>query len=156
MRQVGKLGAALLGLGLAIAALLWRDRRARDGASRLFDDARARLRASGLPVGLDRWRRESFRDIASQAPRAGDTPGELDLADENLTITQRVRTNLGREPALADVPHLNINTQEHGVVYLRGYVRSEEQRRLAESVAANTEGVSAVVNELNIERAVSM
>jgi osmotically-inducible protein OsmY len=80
----------------------------------------------------------------------------LNLDDQNLTITQRVRTNLGREPALASLPHFNVNTEGDGVVYLRGYVHNEEQRRTAALVAGTTEGVSRVVNELHIEQAVNL
>jgi hypothetical protein len=156
MRSTKTSVAALLALSGAAAALLWRSPRARDGARRMVANVREQLRGAGIPARLNQWRAAAFRNITSQAPGPGGVPGALDLADENLTITQRVRTNLGREPALADLPHLNINTQERGVVYLRGYVQTEEQRRTAETVAANTKGVSEVVNELNIERAVNL
>lgn len=155
MRSVNKGGAALLALGAAAVALLWRNRGARERLGQVLAGARRQLNAAGVPIGGNAGWPDSFRAITSQATQPGDTPGVLDLTDENLTVTERVRTNLGREPTLAGLPHLNVNTQERGVVYLRGYVWNEEQRRLAERVAANTEGVGAVVNELNIERAAS-
>jgi BON domain-containing protein len=156
MRSAKVSAAALLALGAGAALWLWRNPQTREQAQRLVGEARTRLRETNIPDRLDQWRGATFRGLANQVPGTEDVPGVLDLADENLTTTQRVRTNLGREPALADLPHLNVNTEGHGIVYLRGYVHSEEQRRVAETVAANTEGVGQVVNELNIEQAVNL
>ena len=156
MRSAKVSGAALLALGAGVALWLWRNPQARGQAQRLLGDARARLRDANIPDRIDQWRASTFRGLSDQVPGPEAMPGMLDLADENLTVTQRVRTNLGREPSLADLPHLNVNTEGRGVVYLRGYVHNEEQRRVAEAVAANTEGVSQVVNELNIAQSVNM
>jgi hypothetical protein len=155
MRSAKVSGAALLALGAGVALWLWRNQPAREQVQRLFDDTRAKLRDSDLSAQLDQWR-TAVRSRDDQVSGPEDVPGVLDLADENLTTTQRVRTNLGREPLLADLPHLNINTEGRGVVYLRGYAHSEEQRRIAATVAAHTEGVSQVVNELNIEQAANL
>lgn len=99
---------------------------------------------------------ETIDDVAAAiaaglVPEDIDVAGVLKLDGDNLTITDRVRSNMGREVMLADLPRLNINTQEEGIVYLRGYVFNEDQRSMAELVAATTEGVSGVVNELLIE-----
>jgi len=134
-------GLTLLGFGVA-AIWLWRSPWARKQTRQLLED-----------TGI--WRTPRLGDY-SQMPGSGAGPGMLDLADENLTVTQRVRTNLGRAPELLDLPHLNINTEGRGVVYLRGYVNTEEQRRVAVAVAATTTGVGQVVNELRIEQAVNM
>jgi hypothetical protein len=152
MRPIQKPLAALFALGSAGMALLWRSPQARAGLRRFLDTARVQVRDSALPARLDQLRARAFYGTASQAPRPGDTPGVLDLDGDNLTITQRVRSNLGHEFALAG-HHININTQARGTVYLRGTVATEEQRRIAETVARNTEGVSLVVNELQLERA---
>src|SRR6266536_2683535 len=146
MRSAKLSGAALLALGV-VAALLWRNQQIREGARR---------REAGIPDRLNQWRNAVFDRRLSLTPGSGDVPGVLAVADEDLTTTQRVRTNLGREPALAELPHLNINTQENGVVYLRGYVHTAEQRRRAAEVAASTPGVHEVINELNIEQAVNL
>jgi hypothetical protein len=156
MRSTKVSGAALLALGAGVALWLWRNPQAREQAQRLLGDAGARLRETNIPNRLDLWRMTTFRGIRDQEPGSEDVPGVLDLDDENLTITQRVRSHLGREPLLADLPHLNVNTEGRGVVYLRGYVHNQEQRRRAESVAAGAEGVSQVVNELSIEQAVNL
>jgi hypothetical protein len=47
-----------------------------------------------------------------------------------LTITDRVRTNLGREPLLDGLPHLNINTQEGGAFIYAGLCRRLNSVRL--------------------------
>lgn len=156
MRLAKISGAALLALGAAAAALLWRNQGVREGARRMLIDTRARLREAGIPDRLNQWRTAVFDRRLGLTPGPEGVPGVLTAADEDLTTTQRVRTNLGREPALAELPHLNINTQENGVVYLRGYVHSAEQRRRAAEVAAGTPGVNEVINELNIEQAVNL
>jgi hypothetical protein len=156
MRSAKVSGAALLALGAGAALWVWRNPRAREQAQRLLGDARATLRDANIPARLDHWRVATFRGLDDQLPGPQEMPGVLDRAGENLTITQRVRTNLGREPMLADLPHINVNTEGRGVVYLRGYAHSDEQRRVAATVAANTEGVTQVVNELNIEQAVNL
>jgi hypothetical protein len=147
--------AALLALGTGAAIWFWRRPETREQAQRIAGDLRARMREANVSYWLEQWRlvdgkgiRRGFRSNGS-----ADVPG---FEDENLTITQRVRTNLGHEPALADLPHLNVNTEGQGVVYLRGYVHTEAQRRAAETITANTEGVSRAVYELNIEQVVNL
>lgn len=156
MRTAKVSGAALLALGAGAALWIWRNPQARDQAQRLLGDARSRLRDTNIPDRIDQWRASTFRGLSDQRPGPEEVPGVLDLADENLTVTQRVRTNLGREPSLAELPHLNVNTEGRGVVYLRGYVHNQDQRRVAETIAANTEGASQVVNELHIEQSVNL
>jgi BON domain len=149
-------GAALLALGAGAALLIWRNPQARASARQALVDARSRLRSAGIPERLNQWLPAQLARSADQASRTEGLPGVLDLEDENLTTTQRVRTNLGREQDLASVPHFNINTEGDGVVYLRGYVYTADQRRTAEMIAGATEGVNLVVNELHIEQAVNL
>ena len=155
MRSAKVSGAALLALGAGAALWLWRNPQARSAAGRALGDARSRLREAGLSERLNQWLPTSRAGVGL-APGLQRVPGVLSQDDQNLTITQRVRSNLGREPAVASVPHLNINTEGDGVVYLRGYVHTADQRRAAEMVASATEGVTQVVNELHIEQAVNL
>jgi len=152
MRSTKLFGAALLAFGVGIA--LWLRRM--PWAQRLGGDMCARLRESNVSYWLEQWRVTDGGSKAGRTRGMGGLPGVLGLDDENLTITQRVRTNLGHEPSLADLPHLNVNTEGQGVVYLRGYVHNEEQRRIAQTIAANTEGVSQAVDELNIAQAMNL
>ncbi|HEX5688816.1 MAG TPA: BON domain-containing protein [Roseiflexaceae bacterium] len=147
---------ALLALGAGAALWIWRTPAARQQAQRLFEDVRTRTRdSSNVSYWLEQWRMTDGKNARTRFGLSGGD-GVPGFEDENLTITQRVRTNLGHEPALNDLPHLNVNTEGQGVLYLRGYVHTEEQRRVAQQIASNTEGVSRVVNELNIEQAVNL
>ena len=155
MRSPKISGAAWLALGAGAALWLWRNPRARSTARRALDDARSRLREAGISERLRQWLPTSLIE-ADLARGSQHLPGVISQDDQNLTITQRVRSNLGREPLLASIPHFNINTEGDGVVYLRGYVHTEEQRRAAEMLVSATEGVTRVVNELHIEQAVNL
>jgi osmotically-inducible protein OsmY len=90
-------------------------------------------------------------EIATLAPTDEDIAGVLNLDGDDRITTDRIRSSLGREPLLADLPRLNINTQEGGRVFLRGYVFTEEQRQLVEQITGQTEGVGDIVNEIIVE-----
>jgi hypothetical protein len=154
MRSSKVSGTALLALGAGAALWLWRNPQARSTAQRAFKDTRARVRDTRIMERLSQWLPTQAKINLAPGPQR--VPGVLSQDDQNLTITQRVRSMLGREPSLASIPHFNINTEGDGVVYLRGYVHTEEQRRSAEMVAGATEGVTQVVNELHIEQAVNL
>lgn len=94
-------------------------------------------------------------EVRDMARRDDSDAGQLEAYGDDETITDRVRTNIGRELRDENLPHLNINTQENGVVYLRGYVHSQDQRELVQIVVEATEGVREVVNELTIEHEAS-
>jgi BON domain-containing protein len=155
MRSPKVLGAVWLALGVSAAFWLLRNPRARSAARRALGTMRAPLRDTGISKPFRQWLPTTPAG-SKLAPGLQRVPGVLSQDDQNLTITQRVRSLLGREPALASIPHFNINTEGEGVVYLRGYVHSEEQRHAAERVAGATEGVTRVVNELHIEQAVNL
>jgi hypothetical protein len=155
MRSPKVSGAAWLALGASAALWIWRNPQARSTAQRALKDARARLRNTNITERFSRLLPATHAETGL-APGPQRVPGVLSQDDQNLTITQRVRSTLGREPALASIPHFNINTEGDGVVYLRGYVHTEDQRRAAEMVASATEGVTQVVNELHIEQAVNL
>jgi len=155
MRSPKVSGAAWLALGAGAALWLWRNPQARSTAQRALRDMRARVRDTDIAERFSRWLPTRHAETGL-APGPQRVPGVLRQDDQNLTITQRVRSTLGREPALASIPHFNINTEGEGVVFLRGYVHTEEQRRAAEMVASATEGVTQVVNELHIEQAVNL
>lgn len=86
-----------------------------------------------------------------QPNRNDPDPGELEAYGDDETITDRVRTNLGRVLHADHLARLNINTQQNGIVYLRGPVHSQEESQQIEMIAQQTEGVQQVVNELRME-----
>jgi len=86
------------------------------------------------------------------APRDDPDAGQLESSGDDAIISDRVSTRLGRTLQEESLPRVNINTQQNGVVYLRGIVRSPEQRERLQRIVEETEGVQSVVNEIQIEQ----
>ncbi|GAB4203233.1 MAG: hypothetical protein OHK0022_27190 [Roseiflexaceae bacterium] len=91
-------------------------------------------------------------DAQDLAPHEDPDSGELEHFGNDQIVSDRVSTRLGRELNMHDLPRLNINTQQNGVVYLRGMVFSTEQRDRIQEIVEATEGVQSVVNEIQIEQ----
>ncbi len=91
-------------------------------------------------------------DARDLAPREDPDAGELERFGDDRIVSDRVSTRLGRELNMHELPRLNINTQQNGVVYLRGTVLTAEQRDRIQEIVESTEGVQSVVNEIQIER----
>lgn len=106
--------------------------------------------AAGGASLSERIMRRAAQDMPPQFDDAG--PGHLGTYADDETINDRVLTNVGRFLRDAGLPHININTQSNGVVYLRGPVRSEDQRSQIEQIARQTEGVRNVVNEIEVQQ----
>ena len=91
-------------------------------------------------------------DAQDLAPRNDPDAGQLESFGDDQIISDRVSTRLGRALHAEELPRININTQQNGVVYLRGLVRSPEQRERLQRIVEETEGVQSVVNEIQIEQ----
>src|SRR5688500_2295089 len=65
---------------------------------------------------------------------------------DDTALLAKVKTKLGADRA-KNLVHVNVDVKG-GVVHLRGSVPTEGDRREAERLAANTDGVTSVVNEL--------
>jgi hypothetical protein len=74
-------------------------------------------------------------------------PGEKDTPNDE-TLTQRVRSQLLRDPAMHR-HHLNINA-EHGIIVLRGAVDHPEQISKLEKEARHIPGVQGIHNLLHL------
>lgn len=104
-----------------------------------------------VPLGL------SAEETQQQAQEQAGEPGTVferaaESAGEYVAgaaLTARVKTQLATESALS--PFRVSVESTRGVVTLSGDVSSEAERRLAERVAADVEGVYAVHNALRIE-----
>jgi hyperosmotically inducible protein len=67
---------------------------------------------------------------------------------DDAAITAKVKSRLAVDPQ-ADAVEIDVDTTD-GVVRLSGYVETEAEIDAAEQVAARTEGVNKVVNELKL------
>lgn len=82
-----------------------------------------------------------YQRLIHLAPKERPTPN-----DE--TLTQRVRSQILRDPALHK-HRINVNA-EHGVIVLRGEVDHPKQMRVLEKKARKVPGVVAVENKLHV------
>lgn len=86
--------------------------------------------------------------MESMQQRAGDMMDRAGDAAGNLRIHIALETKLATSDQLSA---LAINTDvKDGVAHLKGEVRTDTERGLAELIAANTPGVSSVRNELEV------
>lgn len=76
-------------------------------------------------------------------------PMKKRYSGDDPTISNKIRSMLGRPQERIDLSGLNINS-EHGVVYLRGSVRSLREKQRIERIAKQVPEVINVVNELAI------
>ena len=70
---------------------------------------------------------------------------------KDSVITTKIKSKLAAEHP-ASMARIHVDTDDHGVVWLSGRVRSEEQRERAVAIARDTEGVTAVKNHLHIKK----
>jgi hyperosmotically inducible periplasmic protein len=88
-------------------------------------------------------------------------PGRVGAADEKKSTTEAVKTNVSdtwitaktKIALFADsrAPGASVNVETtKGMVYLRGKVESEAEKKAAEEIARGIEGVRAVRNELQV------
>jgi hypothetical protein len=72
-------------------------------------------------------------------------------ADSKNSVAQQIAKDLKDSGQLKDY-RVGVK-YEDGVAWLMGTVKSEEQKQLAEQIASNSDGVSHVVNRLEVEAA---
>ncbi len=96
---------------------------------------------------------ESGKAVGKAAKKTGEaigTAGEkVGDASTNAAVTARVKTAFGKDAVLKDTS-INVDSKD-GVITLRGTVPSAAAKTKAEEIAARTEGVSRVVNELVVK-----
>jgi hyperosmotically inducible protein len=68
---------------------------------------------------------------------------------KDSAITTMVKTKLAAEH-LRSLTHLHVATDENGVVWLRGTVRSQETADRAIAIARNTDGVTDVHSHIRV------
>jgi hyperosmotically inducible protein len=70
---------------------------------------------------------------------------------KDSVITSKIKAKLATEHP-GSMARVHVDTDDHGVVWLSGHVRSEEQRERAVAIARDTEGVTEVKNHLRIRK----
>jgi len=70
---------------------------------------------------------------------------------KDSAITAKIKTKLAAEHP-GTLARVHVDTDDHGVVWLSGKVRSEEQRERAIAIARETEGVTDVKSHLHIKK----
>jgi hyperosmotically inducible periplasmic protein len=109
------------------------------------DDMKIKLSTAGLVIG------------ALLLPAAGytaDQPSKTttEKVKENVsdaTITAKIKTEFAKDKQV-DAMHLNVDTDNKGVVTLRGMAKSQAEADKAVAIAKATQGVTAVKNEMQI------
>ncbi|HYZ83943.1 MAG TPA: BON domain-containing protein [Bryobacteraceae bacterium] len=93
---------------------------------------------------------ERAREGAARAGRA--TERGVEKAGEHLdnaALAAKVKTKLAGDVRLSTLTSIDVDVND-GVVTLNGTVPTSADRRLAETVVANSEGVRKVVNNLKV------
>jgi hyperosmotically inducible protein len=70
---------------------------------------------------------------------------------KDSVITTKIKSKLAAEHP-GSMARVHVDTDDHGVVWLSGHVRSEAQRERAVAIARETEGVMEVKNHLHIKK----
>jgi osmotically-inducible protein OsmY len=109
-------------------------------------DVRETLRVAGVADEPRATTGAERRDDARPGP--GDQARRAGEAVDDGWITTKIQSQYFLEQQVRG-RDLNVETN-NGVVTLRGQVESEEARRLAETIARETDGVRRVVNELTV------
>jgi osmotically-inducible protein OsmY len=84
--------------------------------------------------------------VGKAADKTSDAVGTVGDKMSDLSVTTRVKAGFSGEKLLQDSA-IDVDTKDH-VVTLRGTVASNAAKARAEAIAAGTEGVTSVVNQL--------
>jgi gas vesicle protein len=145
---VGLLAGAVLGVLLAPAS-------GRRNRALLRDKV---VKGAGKAEDLGEAAARKARDLSNRADGlahavaekvSGKAEGESDGADD-ITIADRVRTELGRVPETQGLERLNVESV-NGVVTLRGPIMDEATQAAIIAAASQVQGVREVVSDLMTE-----
>jgi hyperosmotically inducible protein len=70
---------------------------------------------------------------------------------KDSAITAKIKTKLAAEH-ITSLGRIHVDTDENGVVWLRGHARSQEAIEKAGSIARETEGVKSVHNNIKVKK----
>ena len=88
---------------------------------------------------------------------AEDTNKDQDRANpatfvKDSAITTKIKTKLAAEN-LASLKDIKVDTDQNGIVWMSGTVKSQSERDQAITIARKTEGVKSVKSNLKVEKA---
>jgi hyperosmotically inducible protein len=89
-----------------------------------------------------------FAAPVTAAPDMDSTQPTIVVKDSS--ITSSIRAQLASDP-YKGLSHIDVDTDDHGVVTLKGKVPSQDAADRALSIASSTEGVRTVKNKLKIK-----
>jgi hyperosmotically inducible protein len=70
----------------------------------------------------------------------------------DTTITGKVKTALAADVGLKTMTNINVDTDNNGVVTLKGKADSADQKKRAEQVAKKVSGVKSVKNQITVTK----
>ena len=82
-----------------------------------------------------------------------DKPSATDKVKENVgdaMITAKIKTEFAKDKQVSAL-NINIDTDNKGVVTLKGKAKSKEEAEKAVSIARNIQGVTSVKNEIQVQ-----
>jgi hyperosmotically inducible protein len=113
---------------------------------------RSRLAAGVVVLGLALPSVSLAADKAADKSSAG-TPGStVEKVKENLSdaaITAKIKAEFAKDKQVSALK-INVDTDNKGVVTLKGTAKSTEEKAKAESIAKAVAGVTSVRNEIQV------
>jgi hyperosmotically inducible periplasmic protein len=94
--------------------------------------------------------------LAPVAAYAEDTNRDQDRANpatfvKDSAITTKIKSKLAAEN-LASLKDIKVDTDQNGIVWMSGTVKSQSEADRALSIARSTEGVKSVKSELKVQK----
>ena len=86
--------------------------------------------------------------IADPAPEMGRSEAKLVVKDSAITSSLTARFE---SDAVGGFKHIRIDTDDHGIVTLKGHVRTQDAADRAVAISRETEGVREVRNDIKIK-----
>ena len=100
--------------------------------------------------GVQKGVAETQKGVGKAAEKTGDAIGTAGEKMSDASVSSRVKNGFANDP-LVKSARIDVDTKTR-VVTLRGTVVSAEVKARAEQIAARTEGVAKVVNELVVDK----
>jgi hyperosmotically inducible protein len=70
---------------------------------------------------------------------------------KDSAVTTKIKTKLAAEH-LGSLKHISVDTDQNGVVWMKGTVNNEAEANQAVTIARNTEGVTSVKSSLKVQK----